>query len=408
MDKEIFLTKKITAIIFAAGVIFMFFRCDGYSTLLNFSDYLKQDIENMTEEESTLSDKAESSFVENMPVKDDLVDVNGAMARRLGMRGYYNDEGLLMTKKGYVVGRYPQTSTDYEYEEMCSLYSFCKGRGVNLLYVNLPIKYIDDDEIFKEFGEQTFINQNADELMKRIREAGIPTVDLRDHIREEGIESYSLFYRTDHHWTVPAGLWASGIIAEGLNDYCGYDIDLSIYDENNYEFTEYDDCWLGEQGRKLGAAYTGLEDFTEVKPLFDTSFTFYDWDGSGYEDDFSHFIDETVYSDDLDVYDARSWHYSYSNIKATNNNEGYGKLLLLCDSYMAVGRCFLNLGIHDIDSICLREYKEEGYDFTSVIEEGGYDTVVIAYAEFVIGAHDDTDNSNYGMFDFGFLDEDIH
>lgn len=35
-----------------------------------------------------------------------------------------------------------------------------------------------------------------------------------------------------------------------------------------------------------------------------------------------------------------------------------------------------------------------------LIESGDYDTVIIAYAQFMIGAHDDETNANYRMFTF--------
>ena len=49
----------------------------------------------------------------------------------------------------------------------------------------------------------------------------IDYVDLRDNIRQEGIDPMSLFFRTDHHWTVPAAKWAAQITAQKLNDTFG-------------------------------------------------------------------------------------------------------------------------------------------------------------------------------------------
>ena len=35
------------------------------------------------------------------------------------------------------------------------------------------------------------------------------------------------------------------------------------------------------------------------------------------------------------------------------------------------------------------------------IEAGNYDTVIVAYAQFIIGAYDDNTNANYRMFTLG-------
>ena len=51
---------------------------------------------------------------------------------------------------------------------------------------------------------------------------------IREKIREDGLDIYDMFYRTDHHWKTWSGLWAAGKIAAGLNECCGYDIDLSL------------------------------------------------------------------------------------------------------------------------------------------------------------------------------------
>jgi hypothetical protein len=34
------------------------------------------------------------------------------------------------------------------------------------------------------------------------------------------------------------------------------------------------------------------------------------------------------------------------------------------------------------------------------IDSGNYDTVIIAYAQFMLGSHDDEGNSNYRQFSF--------
>ena len=56
---------------------------------------------------------------------------------------------------------------------------------------------------------------------------------------------------------------------------------------------------------------------------------------------------------------------------------------------------FLSLGISDIKVVVLRgmtgSIREE-------IEKGDYDTVIIAYAQFMIGAHDNPSSANYRMF----------
>lgn len=115
--------------------------------------------------------------------------------------------------------------------------------------------------------------------MQRISDAGIAAIDLWEKMQEDGLNVTDVFYRTDHHWTTASGLWAAQKIAEGLNAYCGYSIDLNLYDPKNYTFKTWKNCWLGEQGRKMAATYIGLDNYTEIKPNFPTSYTFITADG---------------------------------------------------------------------------------------------------------------------------------
>lgn len=82
-----------------------------------------------------------------------------------------------------------------------------------------------------------------------MEECGINYIDLRDNIRLEGKNSFDMFFRTDHHWTPDSGKWAAQAIAEKLNEDYDYDIDVTLYDDSNYIYTEYKNAWLGEQGK---------------------------------------------------------------------------------------------------------------------------------------------------------------
>lgn len=347
------------------------------------------------EEEAILTlEELETGFVNTLWQRDAFINLNGVMAKKLGMQGYYGGMGMYVTDDNYIVSASLKTSTDYEYHEILSFKEYLDERGINLIYVNEPTKYVDDGFFLKEFGLESYSNRNADLFLKRIREAGVTAIDLREDIASDGLDIREMFYRTDHHWVTRSGLWAAKKIAEGLNEYCGYEIDTSIYDEANYVFTERKNCWLGEQGRKVSVSYVGLDDHTEIKPGFVTNFTFQYNDGpvrGGFDD----FVDESIYEENGDVYHSPSWHYSYACPNVINNNVDYGKVLVLGDSYEHVMLPFLSLGISQLDWLIMRDY---GGSLREYIDAGDYDTVLICYAQFMIGAHDDPESANYRMF----------
>ncbi len=396
MEKEGSLVKRLLAILFILMLAVFFIKTEAYKQVAVLFDYIKRAA--FQSENAQTIHEIEESFTSNLWKRTDMIDLTGFIAKTLHIQGYYSDQDIFITDSGYIVDSSAKTTTDYEVEQTVALRDFLEENGVHLLYVNEPTKYTDDAFFADAFALETWSNRNMDLFLKRIREAGVNTIDLRDNIHDEGLNVLNLFYRTDHHWTVPAGLWASRIMVEGLNQYCGYSIDLSLYNPENYEMKEWKSCWLGEQGRKAGKTCVGLDDYTEVKPKFGTSYTFKGI-GTLYEGAFDRFIDEWVFDPERDVYESNSWHHAYNRINCINHNAEKGKLLILGDSYAAVTHCFLSLGIHEVDSLILRDH-DDSFNLRSYILENDYDTVLIAYAQFMVGGHDNPASSSYRMFTF--------
>lgn len=341
----------------------------------------------------------EAEFADHFWIKNDLINLNGTITKTLNMHILYSNMGIYVTKDNYIVSAYPSTSTDYEYEQTVALNAFLSKHNVNLLYVNQPVKYIDDSLMEREFSLKSYGNQNADTFLSRIREAGVQAVDLRENIVSENLNSFALFYRTDHHWTVPTGLWASGIIAGSMNQRFGYHIDMELLNPAKFTAREWKDSWLGEQGRKIAQTYVGLDSFVELKPSYPTDYTFKESDGSTKKGTFDAFINEAVYNTSRNVYENGIWHYSYSALDCINNNVKKGKVLLLGDSYAMVTEPFLSLGVREIDFLDIR-YVSDDFSLCDYIIDRNYDTVLICYAQFMIGAHDDPNSANFRMFDF--------
>ena len=162
--------------------------------------------------------------------------------------------------------------------------------------------------------------------------------------------------------------------------------------------TEYKNAWLGEQGRKIGQSYVGLDDYTVIKPNYETSYVFIEDEGF-IKGTFDYFVNKDIYTSNENVYDVRSWHYSYSCPEYMNNRVDYGKVLFISDSYQNATYPFLSLGINHMNAIILRGKKDD-FDLCDYIIKNEFDTVIISYSEMMIGAHEDITNANYKMFTF--------
>lgn len=73
-------------------------------------------------------------------------------------------------------------------------------------------------------------------------------------------------------------------------------------------------------------------------------------------------------------------------------------MLIFGDSYERTLIPFMSLGIRNIYKIEPRFMSSA--DIQAVIESGNYDTVILTYAQFMIGSHDNPDSANYRMFTF--------
>ena len=51
---------------------------------------------------------------------------------------------------------------------------------------------------------------------KRVKVKIFTAFTIDEKVQEQGIDKYSLFYKTDHHWTTKSGLWACNQIADKL------------------------------------------------------------------------------------------------------------------------------------------------------------------------------------------------
>lgn len=343
-----------------------------------------------------------ASYGDTLWLKYPLIDLNGTMAKGMKQTGNYSYMHMYALNGNYIISAAPKVSTDYEYNEMVSFKKFLDEKGINLLYVNNPTKYLDDNVMAENFGVQTYVNQNADLLLKRLKKAGINTLDLRKNIVDENLNIYDMFYRTDHHWNMRTGLWATDILAKSLNQTCGYKIDTDIYNIQKFDVKKYEDAWLGEQGRKISKAYTGLDDYVLVKPKYETSLWVKNSAGSISSGSFDILYNYDCLNTEADVYTTPSWHYAAMPQKLDNgtfihnNNVKGGNVLLLCDSFAYSVVPYLALGVENITTVIPRGYQG---NIRELIEKNDFDTVVVMYVEKMIGAHDGGEgNANYKMF----------
>ncbi|MCR4922622.1 MAG: hypothetical protein K5931_01285 [Lachnospiraceae bacterium] len=305
-----------------------------------------------------------------------------------------SDTNQIFMKNGYLANVEPLVTNELieeDVENIIKYRDFLEERGIPFLYINAASKVNPYDKEIDNYSIENS-NENGDMLMKRLSEEGVDHIDFREEILSSDYDWYELFYKTDHHWTNKAGLWAASVIADKLNEDYGFNFSKKYYDIDNYRLTHYDKYWLGGSGRCVSLLDTGLEDFDMLIPDFETGYTVdiptIDYHESGsYEDVllrkelFDNIADyETIdYYKNVDAYHCVKTIFPYIEIQNELETNNKGKsILILHDSF---GWWLTPYLARDVDKITKISLSKFNGSMKTYIEKNKPDIVIMMYCE---------------------------
>ena len=185
-----------------------------------------------------------------------------------------------------------------------------KDQGTKLVVVMYPTKFREDWSRGYYGIPYNNLNAYGDEVLRYLRRYDVDYVDVREIFRNADMKAKDIFYRTDHHWTVPSAFYATGKIIDHLNQKfdANLDPDGKYRDLNNYTVERYAHIYMGSQGRDTGQIYArALDDYTFIYPKFDTNYRYYSRYRGGKERTVDGNIEKTLiernYLDVSDPYD---------------------------------------------------------------------------------------------------------
>ncbi len=278
---------------------------------------------------------------------------------------------VVKLKNGYLTFK-ENSNTDLTAlaDYLTELKSVCDSAGCELMYVNKISKGTTDESINPDFYPYTYHN-NFSDIKPKLIESGIPVLDFEQVIKDQNMDKYSLFFKTDHHWTPQTGLWVSENIATQLNKEYGWNLNASLLSISNFKKDNYSDSFLGSQGKRVGALYDGVDDFIVVKPDFETSLTVEMSDidriaAGTFEEVLLH--KESITPDNLLNKDDTAYDtYMRGNhplVRIKNHKITNGKTaLFVLDSYGSVVAPFLSLEFQQLDCIDIRSYTDSVKDY---------------------------------------------
>lgn len=234
-----------------------------------------------------------------------------------------------------------------------SLDNYLKKEGIPFLYWAAPSKVCAwDDELPK--GVMHYGNYNIDLYTQALDYYGIENIDMRQVLLKSGLDYYSLFYRTDHHWNIDAGIWAASVIEEEIKRR--YDIEMDyVYDLGTFKRTTYENAMFGSIGQGITHFVEKSENFDILYPEFETNFRLEIPDNE--IDATGSFEDIFINYDDLEYCINQGGGYAYEQIlygnrpyvKITNllNTDG-PKILMIRDSFSSAAVPYLTLSCSEL------------------------------------------------------------
>lgn len=273
--------NKFMGIVFFA-VLFVIAAASDYN-LMNF--YIN-DITNYTEWTVDMEDALETDYISNFCMKMQFVNLNGLVCRIFGQQEMNN---VIKLNNGYLDGTWGGDLADDSVLETCAdnvanFQNYLGQKGISYFYVTVPY-VVDKYDQQLPVGVGDHLNADLDQMQEKLIQRNVECLDLREALHEDGLETYDIFYKTDHHWTTKGGFWAFQKITEYMEQQYGYEVDDMVMDINNYDITTYENWHLGSTGQRTGIYYAGIDDFDLIVPQFQTELLrISDWETGSFEE----------------------------------------------------------------------------------------------------------------------------
>lgn len=333
----------------------------------------------------------ETAITENLYERMDFIEAYGFIQVLLNKRES-NDFSYIKDEDGFLhyASFYREEDTRlFEYAlRVKRLQDYVEQNGTKVLFVVPPGKY---DPHYTNFREGMPVNDPSyivNETLFHLNRLGVETLDLRESIPNEELSYEESFFRTDHHWTIPAAFCATQVLVDKFEESFGEELDPEGYymDIENYEIVTYYSGMLGSMGRRTGVNFSCIEDFTALWPKFSGQFSRESMMDSGYWETQEGSFSEVLMSPDVltkktDIYSDSQYSLYLDGLriyeKIVNEEKPDGcSVFFVRDSYFSPVMAFLAPMCGEIDAIWSLEETHE-LDIETYVKENTFDYVII-------------------------------
>lgn len=322
----------------------------------------------------------------NLENRNQWINLNGIFQKGMGKTGDLEKDWYLLKNGMLMYSQRKRTSEDLKTyaNNVMELSRYVEKHGKNFLYVQLPYKVQGEEEY--PAGVPDYGNRNANGIMKILLSKSVQTMDFRDIMKNQNIETAESFFKTDQHWKPETALWAAGELSKKLSQVDSEWKDYPEYrNSNNYRIKYHSNLFLGAIGKKIGSAYAGKDDFNMPIPLFENTIRYRvprQEDSIDRTGDFeTAFIESNNLKNDPFKVNTYAAYCDGDHNKEQVTNESapnQRNILLIRDSFSCTLMPYLALYTKNITTLDLRLYKTKSvYDY--IRRHPDIDTVIVAY-----------------------------
>ncbi len=263
------------------------------------------------------------------------------------------------------------------------------NKDTKVIFVATPSKYMKGEVRLERGLKGNDPYAAVQELLLYLYRMDIPTLDMTQVLLESDTPYLSNFFKTDHHWTVPAAFRCAQLLAEMIRENWGDELDPNNFYLNldNYETVCCRQRMLGSLGRRSGHFFSGMEDFEFYLPKFEGSFRRTSVD-SGKSFSYKGNVCESMMmlellEEDRDIYGRSMYDIyleginDYDHIENLQLSETEGpRVLFVSDSYFCPVITLMAPMCSMIDQV-YNLYDGEEYSVEALLAENEYDYVII-------------------------------
>ena len=378
--------------VFFVGTVFTSAKYIAWSVLKNHYEYQTDD--SLSAKVSSYVTAYESSFNDSVFIKENCIDLFGLLQNIMGKRviptnGFTgtivkgNDNKLYTANsvtENDLVKDYSNDDINQYADSLIKLKSQLSLKNIKLLYVQAPQKYHSEVNVPINIDEK-YLDSRVEKMLSLI-ENRVDYINFNEIIKDNSINKDSVFFKTDHHWTVQSAFLCYQNICSYLNENMSFNIEHELYDNDSWNVNILKNSYLGSSGVRVGSYYVGRDDFALITPNFNTSFVrkYTSTRTLTYKGDYAHSIIDNYDSlinnriDPIwgDYCGSDTSFVSIKNLTSRNNKE----ILIIKDSFALPICAFMSTTCKQLDICDLRSYNSS---ITDTIETNKYDLIILIY-----------------------------